>query len=76
MIVVCTAGCREQDLGGQSWTQAAPEPEPWYPNGIRHTIHYEMKETGIMVYIQILHATHGTVTLFLLESCVHAYKFL
>lgn len=39
MIVAGTAGRRDLDLGGQSRSQVVPEPEPWHPNGVRHTTH-------------------------------------
>lgn len=39
MIVAGTAGRRDQDWGGQSRSQVVPEPEPWHPDGVRHTTH-------------------------------------
>lgn len=44
MIAVGTAGRRDLDWGGQSRSQVAPEPEPWHPDGVRHTTHSDEGE--------------------------------
>lgn len=55
MIAVGTAGRRDLDWGGQSRSQVVPEPEPWHPDGVRHTTHSderERKKSTFNSYIQ------------------------